>query len=450
MTKFGITCLITAIAALLVIPAAFSQEAPAKAQAPAVPSFSMGPAAPKSPEIHADNSITFRLSAPDATEVTVRGDWQEGFNAPGIKMTRDADGVWSITIPPLQPELWGYTFTVDGVRLLDPGNSLVKRDGTRFDNILLISGPASSLYEIKNVLHGNVAMVWYNSPVLKKWRRMYVYTPPGYETSKARYPVLYLLHGAGGDEDAWYSLGRTNIILDNLIAQGKAKPMIVVIPNGNSNQYAAPGMGLPDEPMQVMGRGAAAPALAAPAAAPAATPAASAPTAEPTATPAAAPAATPSTPAAGRGFSLTSLPYAGSYPESLVKDIIPYVEKNYRTVANKDNRAIAGLSMGGFHTVMATNNNPGTFGYIGIFSAGANSTDEAFMKQLTALKASRVKLYWIGVGSSDFLLKSSQTLDEAVKKIGFKSVFRETPGGHTWANWRIYLSEFAPLLFQSK
>jgi enterochelin esterase-like enzyme len=433
MTRLGIQFLIVAIATLLIIPAAFSQQAPATAQAPAVPSFSMGPAAPKSPEINADNSVTFRLSAPNATEVTVRGDWQEGFNAPGIKMTKGADGVWSLTIPPLQPELWGYTFNVDGVKLLDPGNPLVKRDGTRFDCILLISGPASSLYEIKDVPHGNVAMVWYNSPVLKKWRRMYVYTPPGYETSKDRYPVFYLLHGGGGDEDAWYSLGRTNIILDNLIAQGKAKPMIVVMPNGNSNQYAAPGMGLPDQPMAAMGRGAAAPA---------ATPASPAP--------AAAPAAAPSMPAAGRGSSITSQPYAGSYPESLVKDIIPYVEKNYRTISNKDNRAIAGLSMGGFHTVMATNNNPGTFGYIGVFSAGANSTDEAFTKQLTALKASGVKLYWVGVGSSDFLLKSAQTLDEAVKKVGFKSVYRETPGGHTWFNWRIYLSELAPLLFQSK
>lgn len=310
------------------------------------------------------------------------------------------------------------------------GNPLVKRDGTRFDCILLIPGPASSLYEIKDVPHGNVSMVWYDSPVLKKWRRMYVYTPPGYETRKDRYPVFYLLHGGGGDEDAWYTLGRANIILDNLIAQGKAKPMIVVMPNGNANQYAAPGMGLPPQPM--------------PAKVPSAAPPAPAPA------PVAAPAPAPGAPPSARGPALLSQPYAGSYPESLVKDIIPYIEKNYRTIANKNNRAIAGLSMGGFHTLMATNNNPGTFGYIGNFSAGTSSADEEFMKQLTALKTSGVQLYWIGVGSSDFLLKNAKTLDEAVKKVGFNSVYRETPGGHTWSNWRIYLSEFAPLLFQAK
>lgn len=419
MSKFGIMCLGVVVLAVLMVPAAFPQQAPG-APAPAAPAFVRGPAPPRSPEINADNSVTFRLSAPDAAEVTVRGDWQEGFNAPGIPMTKDDKGVWSVTIPPLQPELWGYTFTVNGVRMLDPGNPLVKRDGTRFDNILLISGPASSLYEIKDVPHGNVSMVWYDSPVLKKTRRMYVYTPPGYETGKERYPVFYLLHGGGGDEDAWFTLGRTNVILDNLIAQGKAKPMIVVMPNGNANQYAAPGMGLPAQQM---------PPRAAPPAAP--------------------PAAAPGPPAAAKP-AMPAQPYAGSYPESLVKDIIPFIEKNYRAIPNMSSRAIAGLSMGGGHTVTATNNNPGTFGYIGVWSAGTRTADEAFEKQLVELKAKGVKLYYVGVGSTDFALEGSKTLSAVVKKVGFNQVYRETPGGHTWFNWRIYLSDFAPMLFRAK
>ena len=426
MNRLGPIWLAAALAVVLLATAGFPQQAPPTA--PAGRGFARGPAQPASPELHPDNSVTFRLSAPNATEVLVRGDWQEGASAPGIQMSKDENGVWSVTIPPLQPELWGYTFNVNGVRMLDPRNPLVKRDGTRYDCILLIPGPASSLYEAKDVPHGNVAMVWYNSPVLKKWRRMYVYTPPGYETTKDRYPVLYLLHGAGGDEDAWYTLGRANFIMDNLIAQGKAKPMIVVIPNGNTNQTAAPGMGLPAQPMASMGRGAPPPVAAQ------ATPGAT---------------AAPGAPVAARGAA-PAQPYAGSYPESLIKDIIPYIEKNYRVLTEMNHRAIAGLSMGGMHTVTATNNNPGTFGYVGVFSAGARAADEAFEKQLVALKASGVKLYWIGAGSTDMALQSAKSLSEAVRKVGFNEVFRETPGGHTWFNWRIYLSEFAPLLFQTK
>jgi enterochelin esterase family protein len=191
--------------------------------------------------------------------------------------------------------------------------------------------------------------------------------------------------------------------------------MIVVMPNGNANQYAAPGMGLPAGPSAAVPRPATPPDQGAP---------------------------------AGARPAMPTQPYAGSYPESLVKDIVPYIEKNYRAIPDVNARAIAGLSMGGGHTVTATNNSPGTFGYIGVFSAGARTTDEAFERQLTALKASGVKLYWIGAGSTDMALPGSKTLSEAVKKAGFNQVFRETPGGHTWFNWRIYLGEFAPLLFR--
>jgi len=373
----------------------------------------------RSPEIHPDKTVTFRLLAPKANEVTLNGSWE---GARDIKMTKDENGVWSVTVGPLPAQLWGYWFMVDGVKALDPGNAEIQRDGARFDNLLFISGPESDLWEFKNVPHGTIHQVWYPSPTLKQdRRRMYVYTPPGYEAGNERYPVLYLLHGGGGDEDAWVTMGRANIIMDNLIAQGKAKPMIVVMPNGNATQTVSQGFGLGPTPAPQR--------LVAPAPPPqAAKPAPGAP--------AAAPAPRP------------PQPYEGSYPHSLVKDVIPFVEKHYRVIANRDNRAIAGLSMGGGHTTMATNNNPGVFGYIGVFSAGARTTDETLVKQLTALKESGVKLYWVGVGAQDMALEGSRNLAALVKKIGFNTVYREIPGTHYWFIWRVFLGEFGSMLFK--
>jgi enterochelin esterase family protein len=377
----------------------------------------MGQAAgPPSPEILPDKRVTFRLSAPKANEVVLNGDWPNGS---GVAMTKDDQGIWSVTTGPLTPELWGYTYSVDGVRTLDPRNSNTKRDGARSDNILLISGPESDLYEFKKVPHGAVSMVWYDSSILKLTRRMYVYTPPNYELGKGKYPVLYLLHGGGGDEDAWNTLGRTSVIMDNLIAQGKAKPMLVVMPNGNANQSVSQGYAYgapPAAPARGAARGAA-------------------------------PATAPGAPQAARAA--TPQPYEGTYPHSLVKEIIPYIEKHYRVIANKDNRAIAGLSMGGGHVLSATNNNPALFSYIGVFSSGPGQTTDLLEKQLTAVKASGAKLYWIGAGATDMARPGAMNLSAVVKKVGFaNNVYRETPGGHTWFNWRIYLGEFAPLLFR--
>jgi len=378
------------------------------------PGMGQPPSGLVSPEILPDGKVTFRLAAPRAVEVLVNGDWEGGI---GVPMTKNDLGIWSATVGPLTPELWGYTFSVDGVRTLDPRNSNTKRDGARYDNILIIPGPASEVYELKNVPHGRVSQVWYASPTLKLTRRMYVYTPPGYETGEETYPVLYLLHGGGGDEDAWVTLGRANMILDNLIAQGKARPMIVVMPNGNPNQIVSQGYALGVPPT--------------PAFKPAA---ASAPAPGPGAKPGAGPA--PAAPLPG-------------FPDSIVKDIIPYIEKNYRVGAAKDDRAICGLSMGGGHTMTATNSNPGTFGYIGVFSSGVRAVDETLTKQLEAIKAAGVKLYYVGCGVKDPLAYAgSQVLAETLKKLGFSPEFRETPGGHTWANWRIYLSDFAPRLFR--
>jgi len=297
------------------------------------------------------------------------------------------------------PEYYGYSFLVDSVQVLDPLNGLIKRDGVRNASVLLIPGEASDLYAVKDVPHGTLSKVWYPSPTLNMTRRMYVYTPPGYEDGSDRYPVFYLLHGGGGDEDAWTTLGRAPQILDNLIALGTARPMIVVMTNGNAYQAAGPGD---------------APAVAGD---------------------------TPRTP-------IDRSQYAGKFEESLVKDVIPYVESHYRVVANKENRAIAGLSMGGGHTITTTNSNPGVLGYIGVFSAGAREPDEAFGQRLDALKQSGVYLYWIGCGVDDFVYESTQTLLAVLDEHEFEHTYHENPGGHTWANWRIYLSVLAPQLFR--
>jgi len=384
------------------------------------------PAPLKSPEIHPDRTVTFRLRAPNAGEVTVNGSWDNGTD---IKMTKDADGVWSATVGPLAPQLWGYWFMVDGVKALDPSNGETQRDGSRYDNLLMISGPESEWWDFKDVPHGTVEAVWYPSPTLKMdRRRMMVYLPPGYEDGGQKYPVLYLLHGGGGDEDAWLTMGRANIIMDNLIAARKARPMIVVMPNGNATQSVSQGYGYGPTPARQQVVAPAPPPLQAAQGAPGGGRAGG------------------GRGAGGRGGQPQA--YAGSYPESLVKDVIPFVQKRYRVLAAKDDRAIAGLSMGGAHTLMATNNNPGTFAYIGVFSAGGRTTDEAFQQQLEAVKAGGVKFYWLGAGTTDMAHDGTVALAELVKKDGFNTSYREIPGRHYWFLWRDFLVHYAQVTFQ--
>jgi enterochelin esterase family protein len=383
-----------------------------------------------SPEVFPDKKVTFRLSAPKAETVILNGSWDIG---KAIPLTKDDQGIWSVTVGPLGEQLWWYSYRVDGVKVLDPGNGEYSRDGAQYDNWLMISGPFSDSWEFKpDVPHGAVQSVWYPSEILKlKGRRMYVYTPPDYMTSKAKYPVLYLLHGGGGDEDQWINLGRANVILDNLIAAGKVKPMIVVMPNGNANQIVGQGYGygpIPRPAPAGRGRGAA-PAAPAPGAAGAGRGAAAA------------------TPPAGGGRGMMSSPYEGSYPNSLVKEVVPFIDKNYRTIANKDNRAIAGLSMGGAHTVMATNNNPGVFGWIAVWSAGAQDTPE-FVTALTKLKDSGVRHYYVGAGTTDFALNGSQTLFKIAQKAGLKTSWHDTPGPHYYLIWRVLLGDFGSMLFR--
>lgn len=346
-----------------------------------------------SPVVEADNKVTFKVHSSKAQTVTINGSWMGyGQTTPLVK---GADNVWSVTVGPLEPSMYHYNFFIDSVSTIDPKNAHALRDGVRYASMLLVPGDGAKLFEVGDVPHGSLSQVWYNSPSLKLNRRMYVYTPPGYDSSKDSYPVLYLLHGGGGDEDAWTSLGRANYILDNLIAQGKAKPMIIVMTNGNAFQTSS---------LRTA----------------------------------------PNAPVVTRE---TFMKYAGLFEASLVKDVIPYVEKNYRVKANKESRAVAGLSMGGMHTITASIEYPDVFGYIGVFSSGIFQPSPDQEAKFMALKKAGTNKYWVACGKDDFVMESNKRLLDMLNKTGIKHEYFENAGGHTWANWRTYLSMFAPMLF---
>jgi enterochelin esterase family protein len=358
-----------------------------------------------SPEIHEDNTVTFRVQAPGTEEVKLTGDWMpaEGWVPGSVTMEQDENGLWSHTTAVLEPELYGYAFLIDGVRTNDPNNVFVSRDISTNTNILLIPGGQADLYRVNDVEHGSVTRRWYDSPGLKMTRRITIYTPPGYESNRSSYPVLYLLHGAGGDEEAWNELGRVSQIMDNLIAQGKVEPMIVVMPNGNISQQAAPGEGI---------RGYYKPQFMEPGT------------------------------------------MDGSY-EGTFMDIVKFVEDNYRVKTKKKYRAVAGLSMGGFHSLHISRYYPNTFDYVGLFSAAIlpnqNTTSEVYQDidgTLLTQMENGYKLYWIGIGNTDFLYNNVKLYTEKLDAMGMPYTYRESDGGHIWKNWRIYLSEFAPLLFK--
>jgi enterochelin esterase-like enzyme len=368
-----------------------------------------------SPEIGEGHQVTFRLNAPKASTVTLNGSWIGAVNLP---MTKDESGVWSTTLTTLTPQMYGYWFVVDGVRVLDPSNSETERDGSRYNSMLMVSGPESAGWDFKDVPHGTVEQIWYPSPTLHMTaRRMYVYLPPTYQQDKnKKFPVLYLLHGAGGDEDAWATMGRATVIMDNMIASGKTVPMIVVMPNGNATQSVSQGFGYGPTPSLTQVN------------APAPNPAP----------------ANPNAPRAPR----PPAPYAGSYPESLVKDVIPFVEETYRVYKDKPHRAIAGLSMGGGQTVVVTNNNPKLFDYIGVFSAGGRVGDPEFETQLSAIKTDKVKLYWTGAGDTDMARAGTVALEADLKEKGFPTSYKEIPGRHYWFLWRDFLADFSAQIFK--
>ena len=367
-----------------------------------------------SPEIHANNSVTFRLMAPQASKVEITGDFlptqkmqtpMGDMDAPGVAdLTKNANDVWEFTTPaPLAPELYSYSLIVDGVKIIDPNNVYMIRDVASVTSVFIIGGDRADLYKVNNVPHGTVTRRWYDSPILGTMRRITIYTPPGYETGSAKYPVFYLLHGAGGDEEAWMSLGRASQILDNLIAQGKAKPMIVVMTNGNVVQKAAPGE-------------------------------------------------------SERGMYKPSLwgetRMDGEF-EKAFTDVMKFVENNYRTLENKANRAIAGLSMGGFHSLHISKEYPDKFDHIGLFSAAIlpmqNVTSpiyENMDEKLKAQFANPPKLYWIACGTTDFLYQNNLDFCKKLNDNKYPYTYYETGEGHIWKNWRLYLTEFVPKLFQ--
>ncbi len=346
-----------------------------------------------SPEIQND-SVTFRLKADYATVVKLSGSWMPNPWGGTIDMVRGENNVWEVTIPLPEPEIYTYNFVADGVSVNDPQNVMVQRDGSRYLSMLLVDGERTENYRPAEQ-RGTISHPWYDSKILGINRRLTVYTPYGYEANpKAKYPVLYLLHGAGGDEEAWSSMGRTAQILDNLIQKGLAKPMIVVMPNGNPNQQAAQTFGLPTTEMD-----------------------------------------------------WRNPDNRNNYVRSLVEEIVPFIEKNYRTVAKKSHRAIAGLSMGGGHTIAASGMYPDAFDYICPLSMGAQRTPE-LDAQLQGIKKAGYKLYWLACGNTDFLFENANELDGALTANGLEHTYFVSEGGHVWANWRLYLNTFAPLLFK--
>lgn len=367
-----------------------------------------------SPQINDNNTVTFRLRAPKAVTVQVTGDFLPTqaietpfgkFDGPGVADLKEGkDGVWEYTTPePLAPELYSYTFLVDGLKINDPSNVYQIRDVASVTNVFLIGGDRADLYAVNKVPHGTVSKVWYNSKGLGMDRRLTVYTPAGYETSGKRYPVFYLLHGMGGDENAWSELGRTAQILDNLIAQGKAEPMIVVMTNGNAALEAAPGES---------SLGFAAPTIQLP------------------------------------------KTMEGSF-ETNFPEVVKFIDKTYRTKANKKNRAIAGLSMGGFHSMHISKEYPDMFDYVGLFSA-AIMPDKKVQSpiyddiegKLAVQFAKKPALYYIAIGNKDFLFQANNDYRKLLDSKGYPYKYFETGEGHIWKNWRIYLTEFAPMLFK--
>jgi enterochelin esterase-like enzyme len=363
----------------------------AVAQTPRQPRFQPPPDANViSPELHADGRVTFRIYAPKATEVVVRGEWQaSGAKPPAL--AKDEKGVWSVTVGPIEPNAYRYAFDVDGAQVLDPKNTQTSESNTTVRSLLVVPGKGAEFMAANDVPHGAVRTVWYRSASLNQDRRMHIYTPPGYDLSGESYPVLYLLHGGGDNDDSWSTVGRAGFILDNLLAQGKVKPMVVVMPAGH---------------------------------------------------------------VPGAGLSMGASPDADKFSADLLRDVIPYVEKNLRVRADAANRAIAGLSMGGVQTLNIGLNNLDQFSQIGVFSSGwfpevleqvKKEKREAWSSPATR---QRLKLFWIAAGKDDIALANSRNMVAFFNQIGLPHTFRETDGGHTWINWRRYLNEFAPLLFR--
>ncbi|MCG6923817.1 MAG: esterase [Acidobacteria bacterium] len=359
-----------------------------------------------SPEVHEDGRISFRILAPKAEAVRLGGtdippEGGSGANPmvafQGRPMNKGEKGIWELTVGPLEPGAYRYQFVVDGVNVVDPRNPATSESNENAWSLVYV--PGAEFMDTRDVPRGSVAEVTYYSKALKRFRRMHVYTPPGYESGEGRFPVLYLLHGAFDCDDSWTSVGRAGFILDNLIAAGKAEPMVVAMPAGHTGPFH---FGMP-------------------------------------------------------------LPEVGEFSADFTGDVMPWIESHYRVHADRAHRALAGLSMGGGQTLNIAIRDLERYGYLGVFSSGvfgitgqgpgarpgeAPWTERHADALNDAAAREGLKLVWFATGKEDFLLETSRATVAALREHGFEVVFKETDGGHTWKNWREYLNEFAPQLFR--
>ena len=353
-------------------------------------------------ELSAEKKLTFRVHAPKAKSVKLMsGDLPTiGF---GVPLTKGENGIWSETVGPYLPGAYRYNFDIDGVSVIDPRNPVTSESNTNTFSLLEV--PGSDLTDLKNVPHGNIIQATYYSESLKRFRRMHVYTPPGYDKSTESYPVLYLLHGAFDSDASWSSVGRAGHILDNLLASKKAKPMVVVMPAGHTGpfRFGPPGDNSFDRQMT-------------------------------------------------------------EFSDDFIKDLRPTVESRFRVLGERQHRAIAGLSMGGAQTLNIACSKLNDYGYIGVFSSGvfgiaggfggtppSTAWEDQHRSELDNAELKKgLKLVWFGCGKDDFLVQTSDATVKMLRKHAIDVTYHETDGGHTWANWRSYLSEFAPLLFVEK
>ena len=352
----------------------------------------------QSPEIAKNGAVTFKVKAAKADTVRLIID-----SRLDTLMKHTGNETWSITLRDMEPDLYMYYYVIDGMKVLDPENAQVLRDVRTVMNTFVLDPNGDSPVAVHDVPHGKVEAVWYDSPTLNAKRRMMIYLPPGYDQSRQRFPVFYLLHGTGGDETVWLEQGHAAQVFDNLIAEGKAEPMIVVMPNGHTDTPAAPGMG-PNNNEQ------------------------------PT-------------------FAHKQW-MEGTFEQSF-NDIVKWVDANYRTRDAKRYRAIAGLSMGGYHSLYISANQPDDFAYVGLFSAAIGRMDQGKSKiyddleaKLVAQFKQRPRLYWMGIGKDDFLYKDNAEFRKMLDKNRLRYTYHESGAGHEWANWRDYLVIFTQLLFK--
>ena len=362
----------TLVLLLLLAASVQAQQAP---QTPAV----------RSPEVSADRRVTFRVRAPDAAKVTV---FCECLTSEPV-MTKGADGVWSVTVGPIEPDIYEYHFTVDGVDNLDQRNPVVKYNSrpNLIESVVDVPGPGPMFYDVKPVPHGKVEIRYYPSKATGTTRRVFVYTPPTYERSSARLHVLYLLHGADGDETVWTNFGRANLILDNLIAEKKAAPMVIVMPFAYAYPWHA---GVAGEKQRA------------------------------------------------------------DFEKDLLTDLIPFVQTNYRVSTDRESRALAGLSMGGSLTLAIGPRHLETFSRLAVFSSGGGQNVEKSFADVAANAKNvnaQLKLFWIGVGTEDGAMAGAKRTSDFLNASGIKHIYKTSPGAHTWIVWRKYLNEVAPQIF---